>query len=269
MKPRPVVPPDAEELQAYCLGKGSPQRTLEIEAYLAAERDCTPLLEAAPADALLRHLCGARALAEMRPTLPCVPGYEVLAELGRGGMGVVYKARHLALNRLVALKMILAGGHAAAADLSRFRQEAETGASLQHPNIVQVHAVGDHDGFPYLALEYVEGGTLAQKTGGIPLPEQTAVDLVELLARAVDYAHQHGVIHRDLKPANVLLTPAGVPKLSDFGLARRMDNTQGMTVTGAIVGTPGYLAPEQAGANRPPSARARMSTGWEQSSTTY
>jgi serine/threonine-protein kinase len=179
-----------------------------------------------------------------------VPGYDNLAELGRGGMGVVYKARHLKLNRLVALKMILAGSHAGPTELVRFCQEAETVARLQHPNIVQVYEVGAHDGLPYLALEYVEGGSLAKRTAGAPQPPREAAALIELLARAVAYAHQNGVIHRDLTPTNVLLTAAGAPKLTDFGLARRLADTQGMTATGAVLGTPNYLAPEQASAER-------------------
>lgn len=247
MKPAQVGSPAVEELQAYCLGKVRAQRAHEIEAYLNAAPDWVLPPDTAPEDALLGHLRGVTELARPSTAIPCVPGYEVLAELGRGGMGVVYKARHLGLNRFVALKMILAGGHAGAAELSRFRQEAETGAKLQHANIVQVYEVGSHGGVPYLALEYVEGGTLAQIKDGVPLP-RSAAELVEVLARAVDHAHQSGVIHRDLKPGNVLLGAGGVPKLSDFGLARRTDSAGGLTATGAILGTPGYLAPEQAGA---------------------
>jgi eukaryotic-like serine/threonine-protein kinase len=179
-----------------------------------------------------------------------VPGYELLAELGRGGMGVVYKAHHKNLNRVVALKMILAGSYAAPLELQRFRQEAEAVARLQHPNIVQVHEVGAHAGLSYLALEYVDGGSLAQKTAGIPQPPRDAARLVELLARAVHHAHQNGIVHRDLTPGNVLLTADGAPKLTDFGLARCMRDPQQMTATGAIVGTPGYLAPEQAQASK-------------------
>jgi WD40 repeat protein len=179
----------------------------------------------------------------------CGPDYELLAEIGRGGMGVVYKARHRTLNRVVALKMILAGSHAGPTELGRFRQEAETAARLRHPNIVQVYEISAHGGHSYLALEYVEGGSLAKRTAGSPQPPRDAARLVELLASAVDYAHQNGIVHRDLTPGNVLLTADGAPKLTDFGLARRLDGGQGITATGAILGTPGYLAPEQARAS--------------------
>jgi serine/threonine-protein kinase len=179
-----------------------------------------------------------------------VPGYEVLGELGRGGMGVVYKARHTKLNRLVALKMILAGKHAGEADLVRFRTEAEAVARLQHPNIVQIHDVGEHEGHPFFSLEYCTGGSLAGKLGGTPLPAGEAARLVETLARAMHAAHQAGVIHRDLKPANVLLTADGTPKVTDFGLAKKLDDAAGQTASGAIMGTPSYMAPEQAGGKR-------------------
>jgi serine/threonine protein kinase len=134
-----------------------------------------------------------------------LPGYEILEELGRGGMGVVYKARHLALRRLVALKMILAGGHSGAQELALFRTEAEAVARLQHPNIVQIHEVGDQNGLPYFALEFCAGGSLAQKLQGTPLPPELAARLVETLARAMQAAHRAGIVHRDLKPANILL----------------------------------------------------------------
>jgi serine/threonine-protein kinase len=175
-----------------------------------------------------------------------VPGYEILSELGRGGMGVVYKARQVQLNRLVALKMILAGGHASAADLARFRREAEAVARLQHPHIVQIHEVGEAEGRPFFSLEYVAGGSLADKLDGTPLPPRQAAELIETLARAVQAAHERVIIHRDLKPANVLLTADGTPKLTDFGLAKRLDQEKGQTQSGAIVGTPSYMAPEQA-----------------------
>jgi serine/threonine protein kinase len=179
-----------------------------------------------------------------------VPGYQILGELGRSGMGVVYKARHLRLDRVVALKMVLVGGHAGQEELARFRTEAEAVARLRHPGVVQIYDFGDHEGLPYLALEYCEGGSLATKVNGTPLPPRQAATLVEQVARAVDAAHQQKVIHRDLKPANVLLAEDGTPKVTDFGLAKKLDQA-GQTVTGAIMGTPSYMAPEQAsGRNR-------------------
>jgi serine/threonine protein kinase len=174
-----------------------------------------------------------------------VPGYEILCELGRAAMGVVYQARQAKPNRLVALKLILAGGHASEADLARFATEAEAIARLQHPNIVQVHEVGAHDGQPFFSLEFCAGGSLDRKLAGTPLPPSEAAWLVETLARAVHAAHRAHVIHRDLKPANVLLTEDGTPKITNFGLARKLDDV-GQTQSGAIVGTPPYMAPEQA-----------------------
>lgn len=175
-----------------------------------------------------------------------VPGYHIVAELGRGGMGVVYKAVQQKLNREVALKMILAGNQAAPADLARFRAEAEAAAHLQHPNIVQVYEVGEFEDRAYFSLEYVEGGSLAQRIKGVPLPINQAVELLEQLARAIHAAHEKSVIHRDLKPANVLLTTDGKPKITDFGLAKWLNNPSGLTATHAVMGTPSYMAPEQA-----------------------
>jgi serine/threonine-protein kinase len=182
---------------------------------------------------------------EQMPDAPTVPGYEILAELGRGGMGVVYKARHGKLQRTVALKMILGGGHAGAADLERFKTEAEAIARLHHPHIVQIYEVGEHDGLPYFSLEFCAGGSLEKKLAGTPLPANKAAALVEQLAHAMQAAHAKGVIHRDLKPANVLLAEDGAPKITDFGLAKKLDEA-GQTQTGAVMGTPSYMAPEQA-----------------------
>jgi hypothetical protein len=175
-----------------------------------------------------------------------VPGYEILEVLGRGGMGVVYKARQVHLKRVVALKMILASAHASPEQMARFRFEAEAEARMQHPNIVQVYEVGERDGCPYFSLEYVEAGSLATRLTGQPLPAREAAHLIAVLARAVAYAHQHGILHRDLKPANVLLTAAGEPKIADFGLAKRLEDDHGQTQSGAVIGTPAYMAPEQA-----------------------
>ncbi len=177
---------------------------------------------------------------------PQVPGYEILEELGRGGMGVVYKARHLALDRVVALKMILSGAHAGAQELARLHHEARMLAALHHPNIVQIFEVGEAAGHPYLALEFVAGGSLAGRLSDRPYPARAAAELIEVLARTVHVAHQRGVVHRDLKPANVLLTEDGTPKLTDFGLAKRLNVTSGQTRSVAFLGTPSYMAPEQA-----------------------
>jgi serine/threonine protein kinase/formylglycine-generating enzyme required for sulfatase activity len=208
-----------------------------------------------------------------------VPGYEVLSELGRGGMGVVYKARQARLNRLVALKMVLAGRCAGDTEFERFKAEAEAVASLEHPNIVQIHEVNEVEGRPYFSLEFCAGGSLAEQLKGTPWTPPQAAALVEKLARAMHAAHQAGIVHRDLKPANVLLTaprplpgpPAatdrvlagppgprllGEPKITDFGLAKRLDGSSARTQAGTIMGTPSYMAPEQAdgkaGEARPP-----------------
>ncbi len=175
------------------------------------------------------------------------PGYEVLGVLGRGGMGVVYRARQVRLNRVVALKMVLAGPDATPEERSRFQFEAELIGQLTHPNIVQIHEAGQHEGQPFFALELVAGGTLAERLArGGPLPPREAAELVERLARAMHHAHLQGVVHRDLKPANVLLERDGSPKITDFGLGRRHADVGGLTADGAIVGTPAYMAPEQA-----------------------
>jgi serine/threonine-protein kinase len=219
-----------------------------------------------------------------------VPGYEIVEELGRGGMAVVYRARQLNLQRYVALKMILSGAHAGPAETARFRIEAEAVAQLQHPHIVQIYEVGQHNGCPYLALELLEGGNLAQRLTTTSFTPEQAASLVKTLARTIHAAHQKGIVHRDLKPGNILLqdltaenaenakkkpvkqsegrtenTPFAnsfsalsafsavksfVPKITDFGLAKRADTETGLTRTGAIVGTPSYMAPEQAEGKR-------------------
>jgi serine/threonine protein kinase len=172
--------------------------------------------------------------------------YEILEELGRGGMGVVYKARQVRLNRTVALKMILAGNEASAQALWRFRREAQAVGRLQHLHIVQVHAAGMHEGRRFLVLEYVEGGSLARQIDGNPWSAHRAAELVARLARAIHAAHQAGIIHRDLKPSNILLTADGTPKITDFGLAKCLDTDTGQTRTGDVLGTLSYMAPEQA-----------------------
>jgi WD40 repeat protein len=176
-----------------------------------------------------------------------VAGYEIRGELGRGGMGVVYRAWQPGLRRHVALKMVLAGTHAGPDTLARFRTEGEAIARLQHPHIVQVYECGEEAGRPFYALEYVEGGSLAQKLARGPLPVREAAELVETLARAIHFAHEKGIVHRDLKPANVMLQQDGTPKVTDFGLAKILADGTQHTASGAILGTPSYMAPEQAG----------------------
>ena len=173
-----------------------------------------------------------------------VETYEILEELGRGGTSVVYRAKQSHPARVVALKVLLAGPHADAERRARFLAEADTVARLHHPNIVQIHQVGEYDGLPFLALEYVDGGSLAQRLDGTPWLPDLAAGLIEQLALAVDSAHRAGVVHRDLKPANVLLAADATPKITDFGLAKLEDSN--LTATGAVLGTPSYMAPEQA-----------------------
>jgi tetratricopeptide (TPR) repeat protein len=176
-----------------------------------------------------------------------IPGYEVLDVLGYGGMGIVYRAWQANLHRVVALKIARIGEHHKE-ELARFRTEAEAVARLQHPNIVQIYEVGENNGRSFLALEYVDGGSLAQKLDGTPWPGPKAATIVQTLARVIQYAHSRGIIHRDLKPSNVLMTSDGVPKVTDFGLAKLLvGGSEHQTETGAILGTPGYMAPEQAG----------------------
>jgi serine/threonine protein kinase/WD40 repeat protein len=177
---------------------------------------------------------------------PVVPGYQILSELGRGGMGVVYLARRLMLDRPCALKMILAGLHADPEASVRFLAEAEAIAKLRHPNVVEIFSVGEADGHLFLELEYVAGGSLAARLDGTPWPAGEVARLIEALARGVAEAHRLGVIHRDIKPANVLLAADGTPKLADFGLAKAMGVDSGLTQTQYILGTPSYMAPEQA-----------------------
>jgi tRNA A-37 threonylcarbamoyl transferase component Bud32 len=176
--------------------------------------------------------------------------YELLEELGRGGMGVVYKARQSSLGRIVALKMILRGELASPADLARFRTEAQSAGRLNHPNIVPVYEVGEHAGQPYFTMQYIVGTTLAKRLADGPLPPRESAGMLAPVSLAIHFAHQHGVLHRDLKPSNILLDKEGRPHVSDFGLAKRVEGDSQLTLSGAILGTPAYMAPEQAAGTR-------------------
>jgi tetratricopeptide (TPR) repeat protein len=234
------------------------QLRVQFEVHQAIEGDPPTRIDPAPSSRII--------VDRMAPPVGAfTPGYEILGELGRGGMGVVYKARQNSLKRLVALKLILGGPHASPRQQQRFRTEAEAAARLQHPNIVQIHEVGEHDGYLFLSLELVDGPSLDRQVAGQPQPARPAAELVEKLARAMHYAHQRGIVHRDLKPGNVLLSfsrersasadPALAersrlnnlePKITDFGLARLLDAEGGGT-SETLVGTPQYMAPEQTG----------------------
>ena len=183
-------------------------------------------------------------LPEVAP--PVVSGYEILGLLGQGGMGAVYKARDLHLNRIVALKTIIGGSFAAPTDRERFRREAEAIAHLDHPNIVPVYEVGEESGVPYFSMKYFGGGSLAEHKREPSSEPRTVARLVETTARAIHHAHQRGVLHRDLKPSNVLLDEDGQPHVADFGLAKRFDPGVGPTEVSTVAGTPAYMAPEQA-----------------------
>jgi tetratricopeptide (TPR) repeat protein len=287
--------PTPEELSAFLRGELSEFLLERVAEHLGSCPHCDSAARvldgvADPVIAALRHApstpaglnrdgryganAGQRPLGSLPLCHPAEPltnrigDYEILERIGQGGMGVVYKARQTALNRLVALKILREGIFANPEELARFRNEAMALARLRHPHIVQIHDIGEHEGQPFFSLEYADAGNLAQKANGRPLPSRPAAQLVELLALAIHAAHQQGVIHRDLKPANVLLVRSdplhGVrledgpeeagyfePKITDFGLAKRLDTDRRQTGSETVMGTPSYMAPEQAaGKNR-------------------
>jgi tRNA A-37 threonylcarbamoyl transferase component Bud32 len=245
-----LAKPSAEERAAYldeaCAGDAALRQ--RVEALLRAHGEAGSFLEK-PAEAptlgpngAVPSLVGSR--------IRYLGDYELLEELGRGGMGVVYKARQESLNRTVALKMILAGQLASPADVHRFHAEAEAAAGLSHPNIVPIYEIGEYQGQHYFSMELIDGTNLAHRAADLRKNLKSAVRLVAKVARAVHHAHQHGILHRDLKPGNILVDAAGEPHVADFGLAKRVDGAGPQTRTGAIVGTAGYMAPEQARAEK-------------------
>src|SRR5262245_36787499 len=219
---------------------------LQVELHQAVGADSRfPLTQTESSTALLSR--SQTKLQAGPEALPTIPGYEILSVLGWGGMGVVYRARQQGLHRWVAVKMVHAGAQANPQALARFHVEAEAVARLQHPNIVQIHEVGQHAGSPFLVLELVEGRSLAQWLAGTPQPARQAAELVETLARAIPSAHRQGVVHRDLTPGNILFTADDRPKITDFGLAKLVIGGGDLrTQTGELLGTPSYMAPEQA-----------------------
>jgi eukaryotic-like serine/threonine-protein kinase len=284
--------PTADELAAFSAGRVSAAELAVVSDHLAACPDCCTRLDSLaaldPLQTRLREATSeptdrstresavralrdgvlAKAVPRAEPVMPKQVGeYHVLEEVGRGGMGVVYRAMHKGLRRPAALKMVLAGEYASTAESLRFRLEAELAARVRHPNIVQVYETGTHDGRPYLVMEWVDGGTLAARLDGKPWPPAAAAALVETLARAIHAAHLQGVVHRDLKPANILLSNDQIPmtndqsgsslvighwslrpKVADFGLAKPLTGgAASLTRSGLLVGTPAYMAPEQAG----------------------
>jgi tetratricopeptide (TPR) repeat protein len=234
--------PDPEDwYRRFPSRRGQLAELFQVHRYVCDQEDPRALDTAAPGDTRRDNKAEA---AESRQRL--VAGYALGEEIGRGGMGVVYRAHQLSLGRDVAFKMILTGDFASSTDYNRFQNEAKAAASLQHPNIAQVYEAGEEDGRAYLSMELVEGTNLESLLARAPLLARSAAELIETVARAVHYGHEHGVIHRDLKPSNVLITTDGRPKITDYGLAKRFTSEDlGLTRTGVVLGTPSYMPPEQ------------------------
>lgn len=236
---------DAPKLQEY-VGRFARQARLLSDAWPDAQKRAAEALEARSGSAALSQTQIPGDKPSTNADLPRIAGFEILRELGHGGMGVVYQARQLGLKRIVALKMMLPGGMFSGERRARFRAEAEAIARLKHPNIVEIYALGEYDGQPYFVLEYCPGGSLARTLDGTPAAIAEAARTVERLGRAMAVAHAQHIVHRDLKPANVLLAADGTPKVTDFGLAKLLDDDSVQTQSGAVLGTPCYMAPEQA-----------------------
>ncbi|MBM4070239.1 MAG: serine/threonine protein kinase [Planctomycetes bacterium] len=251
-------PEFADELRAFFADHDRTAKFAEPIRELAAAADpqatIGPRAEAAPAE--LSTIAPGDKMPSAGSRVGYFGDYELLSEIARGGMGVVFCARQVSLNRIVALKMILAGQLASAQEVQRFQAEARTAANLQHANIVAIHEVGEHDGQHYFSMDYVEGRNLTDMVRDSPLPPHEAARYVKLCAEAIHYAHQQGTLHRDLKPSNVLIDKFDQPRVTDFGLAKQLAGEPGAsapafhTQTGAAVGTPSYMPPEQASADR-------------------
>src|SRR5438093_6330908 len=231
-----TVPPDSpEESCGACLlemALGSDEAERE-EGGSASPKTINPFGERVPPSALLMDF----------------GDYELLEQIGRGGQGVVFRARQKSLNRTVALKVINLGQWASKAHLKRFRLEAEAAARLEHPGTVPIHDVGERDGSCYFSMKFVEGGQLDEVVKRTPMSTRQAAELIANVARTVHYAHEHGILHRDIKPGNILLDQKGEPHLTDFGLARSVESESSVTQTLDVLGTPSYMAPEQAVGN--------------------
>ncbi|MCH5378253.1 MAG: serine/threonine protein kinase, partial [Planctomycetes bacterium] len=235
--------------------------TIELEAVCREHPDLAAELRRLWGAVMVADAAGSHSRSAVEPDsaewpeavlqLPCrFAGYELLEEIGRGGMGIVYRSRQLNLDREVAVKMILRGPLASGADRERFRVEAEATARLDHPNIVPVYEVGESQGRPYFSMKYIHGRTLSGLLAERPLPPREAAAILAEVARGIHYAHQRGILHRDLKPSNILIDQLGKPHVTDFGLAKRTGDGTIITQTGAVLGTPSYMAPEQAAGDR-------------------
>jgi eukaryotic-like serine/threonine-protein kinase len=237
----------------------------------SADHDATRISPPTPdADATLLKPQGQPTPLVPKASGPAVPGFDIEREIGRGGMGVVYRAKQTGLNRVVALKMLIAGPFADPSLRARFFLEAESVAALEHPGIVRVFAFGESDGHPYLAMEFVPGGTLDERIqANGPLPAAAATELMAKLAAAVAHAHSRGVVHRDIKPLNVLLTAEGKPRLTDFGLAKVGRADHDLSVTGQVLGTPRTWRPNRPRARSTRSAPPPTSTRWARCSTMF
>ncbi len=248
MKPTRTCPKCAAPLPADAPQGHCPQCLLALALEAQPGAATQPTLEQATLDS------GSTASKTSSTPLQFTPGekvryfgdYELLEEVARGGKGVVFKARHKSLNRIVAVKMILAGKFAGEAEVKRFRTEAESAANLQHPNSVAIHELGEHEGRHYFSMNFVEGKNLAHAIGGEPMQPLQAAALLKTIAEVVHYAHQRSTRHRDLKPHNILIDLHGQPRSTDFGWARRIEQASELTQEGSVLGSPSYMPPEQA-----------------------